>query len=188
MAKDFFVHVKFEIMKIKEKKMKKRVVSLLCVLMMVLSMVACGEGTKESPEQNDVTAEKEITEQNDVNVEKDAPEESDVNAGKQDKEITVLGEGKTKFMLTVTDKDGNETQFEINTDKETVGDALLEHELIEGEEGDYGLYIKTVNNITADFEKDQTYWAFYVDGEYATSGVDTTPVNAGSTYSLKVEK
>lgn len=37
-----------------------------------------------------------------------------------------LGEGSKEFALTVTDKDGNETQFEIHTDKETVGEALQE--------------------------------------------------------------
>ena len=62
----------------------------------------------------------------------------------------ILGEGQTKFTFTVVDKDGNETNFEIHTDQETVGDALLELELIAGEESEYGLYIKTVNGITAD--------------------------------------
>ena len=90
--------------------------------------------------------------------------------------------------ITLVDADGNETDFVINTDKETVGDALLEQNLIEGEEGDYGLYVKTVNGITADYDTDQTYWAFYVNGEYASTGVDSTPVNEGDTYEFKVEK
>ncbi|MBO5197497.1 MAG: DUF4430 domain-containing protein [Lachnospiraceae bacterium] len=99
----------------------------------------------------------------------------------------VMGEGDTEFLFTVTDKDGNETVFEIHTDKETVGDALLELELIAGEDGDYGLYVKTVNGITADYDKDGVYWAFYVNGEYATSGVDSTDITEGATYSFKVE-
>ena len=73
-----------------------------------------------------------------------------------------------KFAFTVVDKDGNETAFEVSTDKETVGEALLDAKLIEGEEGAYGLYVKKVNGIVADYDVDQTYWAFYVDGEYAT--------------------
>ena len=100
----------------------------------------------------------------------------------------ILGEGSVKFTFIVVDADGNETNFVVNTDKETVGDALLEQNLIEGEEGDYGLYVKTVNGITADYDTDQTYWAFYVNGEYATAGVDSTPVNEGDTYEFKVEK
>ena len=98
-----------------------------------------------------------------------------------------LGEGSKEFSLTVTDKDGNETQFEIHTDKETVGEALQELNLIDGEEGEYGLFVKTVNGITADYDTDGVYWAFYVNGEYATSGVDVTQITEGDSYALKVE-
>ena len=98
-----------------------------------------------------------------------------------------LGEGSTQFSLTVTDKDGNETQFEIHTDKETVGEALLELNLIAGDESEYGLFVKTVNGITADYDTDGVYWAFYVNGEYASAGVDATPVTEGDSYALKVE-
>ena len=98
-----------------------------------------------------------------------------------------LGEGSKEFALTVTDKDGNETQFEIHTDKEMVGEALQELNLIDGEEGEYGLFVKTVNGITADYDTDGVYWAFYVNGEYATSGVDVTQITEGDSYALKVE-
>ena len=103
-------------------------------------------------------------------------------------EATVLGEGATEFAFTVVDKDGNETVFEIHTDKTIVGDALLELELIAGDEGDYGLYVKTVNGITADYDVDKTYWAFYINGEYAMTGVDATNITAGDSYTFKVEK
>lgn len=103
-------------------------------------------------------------------------------------ESQVLGEGETQFTFTVTDKEGTETTFEIHTDKEIVGEALLECGLIEGEEGPYGLFVKTVNGIVADYDTDGTYWAFYMNGEYATSGVDTTTITEGDTYSFKVEK
>ncbi len=90
-------------------------------------------------------------------------------------------------MFTATDTDGNETHFEIHTDRETVGEALTELDLISGDEGDYGLYVKTVNGITVDYDTDGKYWAFYVDGEYATAGVDATPVTPGASYSFKAE-
>ena len=101
---------------------------------------------------------------------------------------TVLGKGETKFTFTVTDLEGKETVFEINTDKKTVGEALLELELIEGEDGQYGLYVKTVNGTTLDYDKDGAYWAFYVNGEYGTTGVDVTDIVAGTTYTFKAEK
>ena len=103
-------------------------------------------------------------------------------------DITVLGEGEKKFAFIVVDSEENETTFAIRTDKETVGEALLDLELISGEQGDYGLYVKTVNNITADYDKNGTYWAFYVNDEYATSGVDKTMITEGATYAFKVQK
>ena len=54
-------------------------------------------------------------------------------------------------------------------------------------QSEYGLYIKTVNGITLDWDKDAMYWAFYIDGEYAMTGVDTTKAEAGAIYMLKPE-
>lgn len=102
-------------------------------------------------------------------------------------EVTVLGEGSKTFSFTVSDFDGKESAFHIHTDKEFVGEALMELELIAGDEGPYGLYVKTVNGITADFDKDGKYWAFYIDGEYAMSGVDVTKIEDGKAYAFKVE-
>ncbi len=118
---------------------------------------------------------------------------ADVQAEAQEKDqaqadVNVLGTGDTGFSLKVADQEGAETEFEIRTDKETVGEALLELELIEGDESEYGLYVKTVNGITADYDEDGTYWAFYIGGEYAQTGVDSTPVTEGGEYSFKVEK
>ena len=117
-----------------------------------------------------------------------APAGNDQTTEAQNTGATVLGEGQTKILFTVVDKDGNETAFEIHTDKETVGDALLEHELIQGDMGDFGLYVKVVNGITADYDVDGTYWAFYINGEYAMTGVDATTVEADAAYAFKVEK
>ncbi len=103
-------------------------------------------------------------------------------------EVKELGNGATAFSFFVTDADGKETRFKINTDKHTVGEALLELNLIAGEEGPYGLYIKTVNGTTVDYEKDGgKYWAFYVNGQYASAGVDQTEINPEHIYSFKVE-
>ncbi len=99
-----------------------------------------------------------------------------------------LGQGAATFTFTVTDKDGNSTAYIIHTDKAMVGEALMEHGLVQGEEGAYGLYVKTVNGITADYDVDKTYWAFYVNGEYAVTGVDKTAVTDGASYAFKVEK
>lgn len=101
-------------------------------------------------------------------------------------EPTSLGEGETTFSLTVTDPDGQETAYEIHTDAETVGDALESLDLIAGEEGDYGLFVTTVDGVSLPSDGDQ-YWAFYIDGAYATSGVDQAEITAGASYALKAE-
>ncbi len=100
----------------------------------------------------------------------------------------VLGEGKTIFDFKVVDPEGNEKSFEIRTDKATVGEALLEVGLIEGEDGPYGLYVKTVNGVTVDYDKDGKYWAFYENGQYAAKGVDQTSINTDTTYEFRAEK
>lgn len=152
----------------------KKIVTLILTMMLVSSMafaaVGCGSNNQAQNQQGENSVQS--TEMQNV----------------EDAQVTELGEGATEFAFTVIDKDGNETAFAIHTDKEIVGDALLELELISGEDGQYGLYVKTVNGITADYDVDQTYWAFYVNGEYAASGVDTTAIEEGMTYTFKVEK
>lgn len=107
-------------------------------------------------------------------------------AGKSN-DTAVRGEGAKQFTLTVTDYDGKTAEYQIRTDAATVGEALTGQGIVEGEEGPYGLYIKKVNGIRADYDLDGHYWAFYVNGEYAASGIDTTAVEPGTVYGLKVE-
>lgn len=67
-------------------------------------------------------------------------------------------------------------------------DALLEHSLVAGDESEYGLYVKVVNGMTADFDVDQAYWAFYKDGEMMNTGVDGATIADGEHYELVYTK
>ena len=100
---------------------------------------------------------------------------------------TELGNGSKTLTVEVKVLDKTVT-FTIHTDKATVGEALMEHQLIAGDEGAYGLYIKKVNGITADYDIDQSYWLFYVNGEYAMSGVELTEITEGAVYQLAYTK
>ncbi len=111
------------------------------------------------------------------------PKESEVLSNVQE-----LGEGEKSFLFTVVDDNGEETGFNIRTDKTFVGEALQELGLIDGEDGPYGLYVKTVNGITYDYDADGKYWAFYLDGEYAPTGVDVTEIDESVAYSFRVQK
>lgn len=156
----------------KKTRLTKLLSLILCMVLvaaMTLFTTGCGDTSEESNEATTGATDVEGT------------------TGNTEDAGNVLGEGKTAFTFSVTDADGKETVYTINTDKKTVGDALLELDLIAGEDGEYGLYVKTVNGITVDYDKDGKYWAFYIDGEYAMSGVDTTDIEEGATYAFKVE-
>lgn len=100
---------------------------------------------------------------------------------------TELGKG-AKTVTVEVEAEEQVITFTLHTDKTTVGEALLEQELIAGEQGAYGLYVKVVNGMEADYDKDQTYWAFYINGEYAMTGVDGTAINENDTYRLTYTK
>ena len=139
--------------------MKKTIISTLLVIICLFSLISCGNQTTDNNLWETATYS----------------------------EDTVLGEGEKTFLLEVTAEEKTVT-FTVKTDKETVGAALAEQELIVGEQSEYGLYTKVVNGITADFDVNKRYWAFYIDGEYATSGVDTTKITEGTTYQLVYSK
>ena len=132
---------------------------MLLAVMMLMSMMSCGE-----------TVDKEGLWENATYL--------------KDKEF---GKGENTAVVEVAVADQKVT-FTVHTDKDTVGEALMEHELISGDEGDYGLYVKKVNGITADYDVDQSYWAFYINGEYAMTGVDVTEIVEGDIYRLEYAK
>ncbi len=100
---------------------------------------------------------------------------------------TTLGEGAKIVTVEVTAEDKT-VVFTVNTDKDTVGEALLDNGLIAGEDGPYGLYVKVVNGITADYDDGGYYWALYIDGEASMTGVDSTEITEGAIYRLERER
>ena len=136
----------------------KKIIALFLALVMALSLVACG-GT-DKPDTNPST---------EPSVES-TPAASD--------------SAQASFTVVVTDLDGTESTFEYTSEAETVGEALVAEGLIAGDQSDWGLMVTTVNGITADWATENAYWAFYIDGEYAQTGVDSTEITAGTTYEM----
>ena len=101
----------------------------------------------------------------------------------------VLGEGKLVMLFhAMNEAEEVDAWFEIHTDAETVGAALLENELVAGSESEYGLYVTSVCGMELIWsEENPHYWAFYVDDEYAQTGVDATPIEEGKTNLFKAE-
>lgn len=143
-------------------KISSVVVSLVLIAAMALCMASCGK--TETPEgvSSPVSTTKE--------------------------QVKELGQGNTQFKFAVTDADGKVENFVIKTDKTTVGDALLDVELISGSDSEYGLMVDTVNGIKADYNTDKAYWAFYINGEYAQTGVSATEIAADTEYSFVYTK
>ncbi|MBR6729281.1 MAG: DUF4430 domain-containing protein [Clostridia bacterium] len=98
-----------------------------------------------------------------------------------------LGSGETTVLVEVKALDKAVT-FTLNTDRKTLGEALTEHELVAGEEGAYGLYVKVVNGITADYDINKSYWALTKNGEYMQTGVDKTEITDGERFELTYTK
>ena len=94
-----------------------------------------------------------------------------VGCGGETLETTDAGAEYT-FAFAAVFADGTKEEHTVVTSCKTVGDALIAEGLIEGEEGPYGMYVKKVCDVVADYDIDGTYWALYVDGEYGMTGVE----------------
>ncbi len=86
---------------------------------------------------------------------------------------TSAGE-KTVTLDVVVDGQTQNT-YTVQTTEEYLGAALLAEGIIQGEEGAYGLFVQTVDGITAD-DSNQEWWCLTKGGEQVTTGVDTTPI------------
>ena len=140
------------------KRTMKRCLAMILAMILVLALTSCNTVKK-------------------TGVWEDADYLRDVKFGKGEKTVTIEIKAEEQAVT-----------FTVRTDEDTVGAALLEHGIIEGENGPYGLYVKTVNGMTADYDVDQSYWAFYINGEYAMTGVDTTEISESVTYQLVYTK
>lgn len=90
-------------------------------------------------------------------------------------------QAETKAIKFTVVADGETKEFDIVTTEKTLGAALIAQGLIEGTEGDYGLFVTKVNGRTAD-ETKQEWWCFTKGGEMMMTGVDTTDIADGDAY------
>ncbi len=95
--------------------------------------------------------------------------------------------GPKSFTLEIVHGDGTTKTLAVTANEEYLGEYLDNEGIIEGAEGPYGMYIAKVEGEKAVYEEDNAYWAFYVDGEYASLGVDQTPIENGRVYKLAYE-
>ena len=95
--------------------------------------------------------------------------------------------GNKTITVQVVHKDGTIKEFTYQTDAEFLADVLVAEGLISGSMSEYGLTIETVDGVTADWGKDNAYWALYIGDDYANTGISSTPVTDGAVYKLVYE-
>lgn len=94
--------------------------------------------------------------------------------------------GRKNIDITVVYGDASTDTFSLTTDAEFLRGALEEQKLIAGDEAEYGLFVKTVNGVTADDTK-QEWWCFTKGGEEVMTGVDTTPIADGDAFEITLK-
>lgn len=92
-------------------------------------------------------------------------------------------QGEKEIALDVVLADGSTTTHDLKTSQEYLGGALAEYQLVQGQQGDYGLFIETVNGVTAD-EAKQEWWCLTKSGEQVNTSADQTPILDGERYEL----
>lgn len=157
----------------------KSLLSLFLVVVCIFTLSACSNSfEKPNVNKDDSTISTNNNESTkDQGIWESATYRDNTEFGVGSKTVTVEVKAENKIIT-----------FTIKTDKDTVGAALIEHGLIAGDESQYGLYVKSVNGMTADYDVDKSYWAFYINGEYAMTGVDSTEIDEGATYQLEYTK
>ena len=99
------------------------------------------------------------------------------------KQDTELGEGEKQVMVEVRAEE-KAVVFTLHTNAQKLDEALLEHALIAGEMGAYGLYVNVVNGMEADYEKNGTYWSLIKEGEPMMTGVSGVELSGGERFEL----
>ena len=90
--------------------------------------------------------------------------------------------GEKAITVEVIHGDGSEKRFTYQTDEAYLGALLQDEGLISGSEGEYGLYVTTVDGETADYGADGAFWWLSCNGEDAQAGADQVVIRDGDVY------
>ena len=100
-------------------------------------------------------------------------------------------QGVKSITIEVVDNNTDSTMYDVHTDAEYLRQAMEEAKGLEfsgTESVEYGLMVETVNGVTADWNVDQSYWGFYVNGDYCKYGIDMQPVADGDAFRIVYSK
>ncbi len=147
------------------KKTRTALAALLCAVSVTLT--ACGEKTKtlESSGSSTVVSDAGLW------------------SGATYTEDTEIGAGAHTALITVT-IDGKSVVITMKSDKDNLAEMLVETGLAEGDNSEYGLYIKRVNGVLADYSVDQSYWSLLQNGTPTAVGASSITISDGDAYEL----
>lgn len=91
--------------------------------------------------------------------------------------------GDKTINVTIVHGDKTTKEFTISTDEKFLRGALEQENLISGDEGEFGLFVTTVDGETVD-DAQQQWWCFTKNGETLMTGVDDTAIADGDDYEI----
>lgn len=91
--------------------------------------------------------------------------------------------GAKTVQIEVVVSETDTRSFTLHTDAEFLGQALKEENLVSGTDSGYGLFITSVDGVTADSSKQQ-WWCITKSGGTVDTGVDSTPIADGDQFEL----
>ena len=91
--------------------------------------------------------------------------------------------GTKEITVTVVHADQSSKDFVYQTDEAYLGAVIEAEGLVEGTDGDYGLFITSVDGETADDSKEQ-WWCITKGGESVNTSADQTPIENGDQFEL----
>lgn len=92
--------------------------------------------------------------------------------------------GSKTVTVEVVHKDGSKNTFTCKTDEEYLAPVLVNENIVEDNQTEYGLYILVADGETADYNVDGAYWSVLQNGEYAELGASSLPIYDGDAISL----
>ncbi len=134
---------------------------ILLVVAMVLTLVCCGKKDNKKADGGN-----------------DPVQTGSIQTGDDKEEIS--------FSIRVTGPDGKTKNIPVKTTADNLADALIENDLVEGEDSEYGFFITAVDGIKAE---DGYFWALVdKEGAMLQTGASSTPVKDGDTFGFEYTK
>jgi len=96
-------------------------------------------------------------------------------------------DGNKTITISIDHLNGDDKTLTVKTDADYLRGALEQEGLVEGTDGDFGLYITAIDGETAD-ESKQQWWGYTKSGEYVETGVDQTAIEDGDNFEFKLNE